>query len=262
VSPEGITAPPQAEDAKDGTDARPSLWKRISARWRPAATASDADALAARIRIIAEDLATLEINTIKIPGLTARKMPSVHAALVQIAQQYDRALGEIDDAFKWTGDYNAIPDTFDRIGKNAGEASKILNASLEKAGAGNDGRQAQFVIVQRIQANAQEVLGVLKEVQKFTGQDPSSPDLNLAPQNQLRIRRIWDVGTEEVIMQTVVQLNGDVVTRVTEAYATGDFRILHEIHRDTVRVSLNMWKELVATVAEFFSDLVKGLKMR
>lgn len=220
-----------------------------------------ASVLTQRIQIIVEDLTTLEVHTAIIPGLTARKMPSVHEALIETARQYDRVLLQVDAALATPGNYEQVYASYQRILASSQSAMQTLNQTLAAPGEDFDEQQARFVIVGRIEANAKEVVGILDEVQKFTGQNPDSAGLTLAPQNQLRVRRIWDVGTEEVVMQTHVQINGDVLTRVTARYATEKYRILHQIHQQGTQVSLNMWKELAATVSAIFKDLIGGLKL-
>ena len=215
-----------------------------------------------RLQIIAEDLTTLEINTMVIPGLTARKMPDLLKALDEIADCYEQTLIEIDPGFSNDG-IGKIVDRFSAIEVQARKAIRALEV-IKDASARDKSR---FVIAQRIKSNSGEIIGILNEYAGANNIDVSSitfvTDLPkpLASQNVLRIRRIWDVATEEVVMQTLVQLNGDVVTRVTEFYASDEYRVLHKVHADSVMVSMDMWKELIATLAAFFSQLLDRFKI-
>lgn len=71
------------------------------------------------------------------------------------------------------------------------------------------------------------------------------------------LRKIWEVGIEEIAMQTVVQLDGDVVTRILGKYAREDFAILHKLHNQGVSTALGFWKDLVGLVKDFFENIVQ-----
>ncbi len=57
------------------------------------------------------------------------------------------------------------------------------------------------------------------------------------------LRKIWEVGLEEIALQTVIQLDGDIVTRVHPAYL--HHGRLFEIHHESVHASQTFWKELI-----------------
>ena len=71
------------------------------------------------------------------------------------------------------------------------------------------------------------------------------------------LRKIWEIGLDEIAMQTVVQLDGDVVTRILGKYAQEDFAILHKLHHQGVSTALGFWKDLVGLVKDFFEDIVQ-----
>lgn len=71
----------------------------------------------------------------------------------------------------------------------------------------------------------------------------------LRPQDRTAVRKIWEVRVEHVAMQSVVQLDGDIVTRVQDYYASADCAWLHDLHRQGVGTSIAMWHHLVETLA-------------
>ena len=71
------------------------------------------------------------------------------------------------------------------------------------------------------------------------------------------LRKIWEVGTTEIAMQTVVQLDGDVVTRILNKYTTEDFAILHQLHNEGVTTAIDFWKDLVGLVKDFVENIVQ-----
>jgi hypothetical protein len=61
-----------------------------------------------------------------------------------------------------------------------------------------------------------------------------------------KLRKMWEIGIEEVVAQTVVQLDGDVVTRFRSGLdASGQGVSVLEAHRAAVDVSLSSWRYLV-----------------
>ena len=73
-------------------------------------------------------------------------------------------------------------------------------------------------------------------------------DLVLSADDQLILRKVWEVGTETIVMQTVAQLDGDVVTRVQQARAGVADEPIQTIHREAVANALKHWQFLVETL--------------
>lgn len=72
---------------------------------------------------------------------------------------------------------------------------------------------------------------------------------DVPPSDYLRLRKVWEIGTEEIIAQTVIQLDGDVVTRITPALMRADGKPLLEVHRQAVEASVGYWSGMVTTLA-------------
>lgn len=85
------------------------------------------------------------------------------------------------------------------------------------------------------------------------------PPFPLTVDELVTIRKAWEIGTEVVAMQTVIQLDGDVVTRVNPEYATAEKEdeIIRTIHSDSVKVSVGYWHQLVGLVKDFFENIIK-----
>ena len=84
--------------------------------------------------------------------------------------------------------------------------------------------------------------------------------LPMNPDQLALLRKIWEVGTTEIAMQTVVQLDGDVVTRILRKYADEDYTILHKLHDEGVSTAIGFWKDLVGLVKDFFESISGLLK--
>jgi hypothetical protein len=100
------------------------------------------------------------------------------------------------------------------------------------------------------------LIRMLSNKRKNNKRIPLEP-LRLTRKQYSRIQKIWEIGLEEIVMQTVVQIDGDVTTRVVPRYASSDHHFLYQIHRDSVSVSMRYWKDLVKVLAAFFESIWK-----
>jgi hypothetical protein len=91
--------------------------------------------------------------------------------------------------------------------------------------------------------------------------DKAVPLHTLAPEHRATVRKIWEVGTERILMQTCVQVDGDVVTRIAEdllehhAEAVRD--LVMRAHRESIDTSLGHWRALVEVALKLFADLLR-----
>lgn len=83
------------------------------------------------------------------------------------------------------------------------------------------------------------------------------PPLKINPEQLVLLRKIRELGTEIVVMQTVFQLDGDVLTRIRSEYADAKHSTLHEMHYKGLNTSLSYWKELAYIVRDFAKTLVE-----
>jgi len=76
-------------------------------------------------------------------------------------------------------------------------------------------------------------------------------DMELYPEEITLIRKVWEIGTQQVLLQTIVQLDGDVTsyiaTPLLEMHQTLQNLILG-IHNDAVATSTRSWSALFNTV--------------
>src|SRR5947209_8600971 len=117
-----------------------------------------------------DDLLNLEVDIILKNGMTARKMPDVPHALIDIFTDDDTAM------------------ILKRIYRNCDQIKGILK------GRAVDGGERSEQLEKVAQAG-------------ITRADASTTDLPLTADEVLIIRKAWEVGTETVVMQTVVQLD-------------------------------------------------------
>jgi hypothetical protein len=76
--------------------------------------------------------------------------------------------------------------------------------------------------------------------------------LPLTDKQRLTLRKAWEIGTEEVVLQTSVYLDGDVVSRIRPDYALPDKQGFLDAHQRAVNTSIGFWRALVDVVRSMF----------
>ncbi|HGG57816.1 MAG TPA: hypothetical protein ENK31_08485 [Nannocystis exedens] len=78
------------------------------------------------------------------------------------------------------------------------------------------------------------------------------------------VRKIWEVGTELVLVQTSVQLDGDVVTRISETLLSPDMtetrQTILTAHQENVSTALSHWRSLVDVALKLVNDAIGSLR--
>lgn len=79
------------------------------------------------------------------------------------------------------------------------------------------------------------------------------PKLAIDPDLSVLVRKAWDIGLEEVRFQTAIQVDGDVLVRVTEIDDVFTRSFLQGLHRSAVDDGLKQWR----TLFEVAGDLIR-----
>ena len=73
-----------------------------------------------------------------------------------------------------------------------------------------------------------------------------------------RLRKMWELGTDLIIAQTTVHVDGDTVTRFQRGVEESQRLYYLEIHDRSVQTAVNQWK----TLFDAFAELAGGLANR
>ena len=73
-----------------------------------------------------------------------------------------------------------------------------------------------------------------------------------------RLRKMWELGTDQIIAQTTVHVDGDTVTRFQRGVEESQRLYYLEIHDRSVQTAVNQWK----TLFDAFAELAGGLANR
>ena len=238
----------------------------------------------------ARSLLNIEVNTIVRDNMTAEQMPPAPHALLDIAQNYADTLSEFgvdmpayceDPAMdparappSWVpapaGSIGAkltvSPDTFNRLRWAAQWTSMSNNPAAARLS------PAQRVLLDRIVNNSDTIKEMFKSfdqrfIQQFFGKtrsdlagakiEPNS--YSVTPDDLIDLQKIWDIGVEEIVAQTVVFVNGAITTRVQQALRGPGSEALFSIHRQSIDVSVSCWRYLLDAVREIAGDAVRVL---
>lgn len=221
-----------------------------------------------QIATIAGDLMNLEVNTIIKGNITGRKMPSPGHALIDIAKCYDVKLAALgypvqDSNFK-PGSFNS----FDTLREQAKKGIIELEAKAVRTEGLSGKEEADLMMLWRIKAMSDQIKGIYNALERRPdsfGKDDFGRDeieqthlpLDLTSDELVKIRKIWEMGTQEVALQTVIQMDGDIITTIKKGYEGKTHTGLHNLHNQGVSTCLNFWRELIGIVKDLLESLLK-----
>jgi hypothetical protein len=236
----------------------------------------------------ARSLLNIEVNTIVRDNMTAEQMPPVPHALLDIAQDYADTLSTLgvdvpayfeapapdptQAAPAWApagsigSTLTVSADTFNRLRWAAQWTSLSKDPPAARIS------PAQRVLLDRIVNNSDTIKEMFKRFddrfnQQFLGKTRSDlVGLNIepnsyaiAPDDLIDLQKIWDIGVEEIVAQTMVFVNGAITTRVQQALRGAGSETLFSIHRQSIDVSVACWRYLLDAVKEIAGDAVRVL---
>lgn len=82
----------------------------------------------------------------------------------------------------------------------------------------------------------------------------------LEPDEAIVLRKIWEIGTDVVLMETVIQLDGDVISRVRHSHQAD--AALQASHRQLLESGLNNWHFMMDAVGKLIDIMEKLITRR
>jgi len=204
-----------------------------------------------QLKNIASDLLNLEICTVLKPVCSGRKMPTPRRALHQIARKYDVRLHINKDRGKDAVTLGSF-QSFELFVEKSRETINTLKDKMSSGEEIDEECEHSYWMLYRINSISEEIIKVLRlnkidksDYEKSYSNIDDYPEIKLTVDQLVKIRKAWELGVEEVVMQTVVQIDGDVITRIQPKYANEKYKTLHEIHNLGINTSVNFWQSLV-----------------
>lgn len=216
---------------------------------------------------IAGDLFTIEVNTILTDNISAVKVPPPEEALQSIATDYSQWLGSSRGRVAGPHQESTRSDLQTMSFANIHSASHTMAETGPPDMTGDE-----KAVLQRIERNSKRIHEMLGEpafqasraagAESVTSSDKIS-DKNSArtyqPDEIVEIRKMWEIGTNTVLMQSVVQVDGDVVMRIRKGFESDAHASVHKLHGQAVDRALSHWEFLVKTLTSFVSGTIGSL---
>jgi hypothetical protein len=124
------------------------------------------------------------------------------------------------------------------------------------------------ILLRRIMRNCDQLVTILQRPEltssgtplkltrgTATGIENEEAAMKFAAVDVVTIRKAWELGTEVIVMQTVAQVDGDVVTRLNQAFMAPEQQPLRDVHSQGVNTALAQWNSLVQTVLSILGKL-------
>jgi hypothetical protein len=267
-------------------------------RRSPEAEPTAAQGFVDQLRELAQDLVTLEVNTIVKENMTAERMPSLPNALLDVAREYMRVFSvlraDIGAFFPWAErqdeawkaiqvklvdpgvayDFPRLPDpvSFGHLFECLRWGAQNTRRAL--AGASQRPTMDQLLLLERIESNCDTLrtlldrYPVLRDAEVRAAEIRAERAIFIDPKTRqtvrpsardvLIVRKIWDVGVEEVVAQTAIQLDGDVVSRLSPRVAYDPERAtqLLALHQQGVDTAVGNWRALFEAARAILGGLL------
>ena len=233
------------------------------------------------VRRVASDLLTIEVNTIIKPCMTARKMPPPPVALYDIVNNYADYVAQSAQLLRDVSVVEELdlrapktngPDSFTSVLHNAQVLETNFSRQVSLDDAEDDERKTRIVILRRICHYSHLMVNILKDLELqypsksgFDFWDASHQDLydhyseainiSIDPHYISLIRKSWDMGIEQVVMQTVIQLDGDMISRIQKGFEKEEFHGLQQLHLATCRMGVETWETMTRLVIHFIGEV-------
>jgi hypothetical protein len=178
-------------------------------------------------------------------------------------------------------------DTFDKLRWTA----SLILAEVDQAAASNRApryrlQPGDISILLRIRGNCDQIKAVLERLRKdpvwkqflwdtppatiaqqrptgkgktryqlISAEVPTTNLPRLDAEDAIRVRKIWEVGVERIVAQTVIQIDGDVITRIQEGLSDQQVQTLMQVQRSGIDTGVRYW----STLLDIAERLIDGL---
>jgi hypothetical protein len=90
----------------------------------------------------------------------------------------------------------------------------------------------------------------------MSAQEAEKYELKLDLRQLLVIKKANDIGTETVVLQTIIGIDGDVTTRILKAFADQPVSYINVMHHEAIGISVEFWKNLITVVVELGKSFI------
>ena len=84
-------------------------------------------------------------------------------------------------------------------------------------------------------------------------------DFDLEPEDITLIRKVWEIGVDRIVLKTVVQIDGDVTTRISEIFSKNPNNMVLKMHNDSISTSTAYWSNLFKAFVELTGNTIAAI---
>lgn len=216
-----------------------------------------------------DDLTHLEINTIVKFGMTGAEQPdTIEEIVAKLVLKYRAKLENIlkknDVVYTVKAEAHTNVQTFhdelillqthmDQNDIRLDESDYILYLRFLSFCVWIDSKQSSIKVVNKESHSGHDDKRVyhvdLTKYDQYTFED-------LSPKDIAKIKRLYDLGTETVVLQTRFSINGDIITRIEEEFANASRKTVMELHEKHTNMSLGYWERMVNLAVNVIKEMV------
>jgi hypothetical protein len=78
--------------------------------------------------------------------------------------------------------------------------------------------------------------------------------IKINERDKVMITRIFDLGTERIVMQTRIGIDGDIVMRIEEDFAGKPRQVVLDVHDKHTSLALKYWQDIINVVKDIVSS--------
>jgi hypothetical protein len=236
----------------------PTRTRRSTAVTATTGSAVGADSVwQASLKDLGHDLLNRQINLIVTTGgMVGNSAPPIRQALYQIATTYAQCLGMAEaEAIKAlpdkpeSGELELYRKAFNTLTGDLqcdGPRAEPADSSPAEAPAAAD-EEVRLRIADRTVVIANLLNGLQSSLDELT------------PRKITTIQKIWEIGTDTIVMQTTISLGGDMVTRIHSSYTSSNNESIWQLHQQSVAASSSSWKDVVDAAVQLLQGLIGKL---
>ncbi len=97
----------------------------------------------------------------------------------------------------------------------------------------------------------------VKEFMYMTTEKAQKLEPKIDLRQRMVIKKANDIGTEQVVMQTIIGMDGDITTRISRSFADRPITFVNDLHKDAMSISVDYWKFLITIVVDLGKSIAK-----
>ena len=209
-----------------------------------------------------------------------------HLKLISLGEKYIDYMGKAGESaehlFRGETEFcGSAYHSFRELGERAKAAGLLLKSNKYGVPFPGDDVDADIMMLMRIETISDDIMRILKKVDTMKGEPVNGNDtytfdeektnwdfrvmttseaekyeLSLDLRQLMVFKKANDIGTEKVVLQTIIGMDGDVTTRISTSFADHPVPFINQMHNDAIRISVDLWKTFISIVVELGTRLI------